>query len=69
MPSKTSVETMRSSVTMSRYSPWKATSNPSFAVITYRHVPPTRRSTSALVTAPWSPAHQRLISSGVVHAL
>lgn len=28
IPSKTSVDTMRSSVTMSRYSPWKATWNP-----------------------------------------
>ena len=34
MPSKTSVETIRSSGTISRYSPWKATSNSPCAVIT-----------------------------------
>ena len=34
MPSNTSVFTSRSSGTISRYSPWKATSNPSFASIT-----------------------------------
>jgi hypothetical protein len=32
-PSKTSVETIRSPGTISRYSPWNATSNPPFAVI------------------------------------
>src|SRR5206468_8110932 len=51
------------------YSPWKATSKPPLATITYRHVPPTRRSISASVTSPRSPLHQRLTSSGVVHAL
>lgn len=34
MPSKTSVCTIRSGTSISRYSPWKATSNPSFAVMT-----------------------------------
>src|ERR1700680_190346 len=69
MASKISIDTTRSFGMTSRYSPWKATSNPPFAIITYRHLPPTRRSTSAIVTSPRSPAHQRLISSGVVHAL
>ena len=69
MPSKTSVLTIRSFGTISRYSPWKPTSKPPFAVITYRHVPPTRRSISASVTSPRCPLHQRLTSSGVVHAL
>ncbi len=68
MASKISVETIRSSGTISWYSPWNATSKPPFAIITYRQVPPTRRSTSAEVTSPRSPLHQRLISSGVVQA-
>ena len=34
----------------------------------YRHFPPGCRSTSIEVTSPRSPAHQRVISSGVVHA-
>src|SRR5215210_2894406 len=54
---------------ISRYSPWKATSNPSSVTITYRHAPPTRRSISATVISPRFPLHQRLTSSGVVHAL
>jgi hypothetical protein len=64
--SYTSVVTSRSSGTISRYSPWKATSKPSLAVITYRQAPPTRRSTSTLVTVPRSPLHHREISSGSV---
>src|SRR6266540_2283511 len=54
---------------ISRYSPWKPTSNPSSAIMTYRHVPPTRRSISTMVTSPRLACHQRLTSSGVVHAL
>src|SRR5919106_953760 len=67
-PSYTSVETIRSFGTISRYSPWNATSKPPCATITYRHMPPTRKSISALVTWPRWPLHQRLTSSGVVHA-
>ncbi len=67
-PSKTSVQTIRSAGTISRYSPWKATSNPAFAVITKRQAPPTRRSMSTLVTSPRSPLHQRRTSSGSVQA-
>src|SRR5881296_3260270 len=59
---------MRSLGTISRYSPWKPTSNPSSATITYRHSPPTRRSISATVISPRFACHQRLTSSGVVHA-
>src|SRR5215217_6496580 len=69
MPSYTSVETIRSFGTISRYSPWKATSNPPSVTITYRHMPPTRRSISATFISPRWPLHQRLTSSGVVHAL
>src|SRR5918994_608761 len=69
MPSKTSVATIRSFGTISRYSPWKAASNPSSVTITYRQVPPTRRSTSATVTSPRFPLHQRPTNSGSVHAL
>src|SRR5215217_2415059 len=69
MPSYTSVETIRSFGTISRYSPWKATSDPPSVTITYRHAPPTRRSISAIVISPRFPLHQRLMSSGVVHAL
>src|SRR5918994_6231527 len=69
MPSKTSVVTIRSFGTISRYSPWKPTSTPSQITITYRHRPPTRRSISATVTSPRFAFHQRLTSSGVVHAL
>src|SRR5215217_6417011 len=69
MPSYTSVATIRSFGTISRYSPWKAASNPSSFTITYRQVPPTRRSISATVTSPRFPLHQRLTSSGVVQAL
>jgi hypothetical protein len=68
IPSYTSVETIRSFSTMSRYSPWKATSNPPSVTMTQRHVPPTLRSTSATVTSPRFADHQRLMSSGVVHA-
>src|SRR5215203_1695137 len=68
-PSYTSVETIRLFGTISRYSPWKATSKPSSVTITYRHAPPTRRSISAIVISPRFPLHQRLTSSGVVHAL
>src|SRR5687767_13965917 len=60
---------MRSSGTISRYSPWNATSNPSSVTITQRHFPPSRRSTSATVAVPRLACHQRLMSSGVVHAL
>src|ERR671916_2632953 len=60
---------MRSLGTISRYSPWKATSNPPSVTIAHRHRPPTRRSISATVTSPRSPAHQRLTNSGSVHAL
>src|SRR5918997_5169836 len=60
---------MRSFGAISRYSPWKATSNPPSVTITYRHAPPTRRSISAIVISPRFPLHQRLTSSGVVHAL
>src|SRR6266566_5808684 len=67
-PSYTSVETIRSFGTISRYSPWKPTSNPSSVTLTYRHMPPTRRSISALFTSPRFACHQRLTSSGVVHA-
>ena len=67
-PSNTSVYTSRSSGTTSRYWPWKATSPPPSAAITYRHLPPTRRSISATVTWPRFPLHQRLTSSGVVQA-
>ena len=49
-------------------SPWKAASVPPSSTITLRHLPPARRSTSTEVTSPWPPLHQRLISSGVVHA-
>src|SRR5215217_901167 len=69
MPSYTSVATIRSFGTISRYSPWKAASNPSSVTITHRHAPPTCRSISATVTSPRFPLHQRLTSSGVVHAL
>src|ERR671911_373375 len=69
MPSKTSVVTIRSFGTISRYSPWKPTSTPSQITITYRHTPPTRRSISATVTSPRFAFHQRVTSSGVVHAL
>ena len=67
-PSKISVFTSFSFGTTSRYSPWNATSNPSFAVITYRQAPPTRRSTSTLVTSPRSPLHHCEIRSGSVYA-
>src|ERR687894_2043196 len=60
---------MRSFGTISRYSPWKATSNPSSVTITHRQTPPTRRSISTIVVSPRFPLHQRLTSSGVVHAL
>src|SRR6266568_6386938 len=60
---------MRSFGTISRYSPWKPTSKPSSVTITYRQAPPTRRSISAIVTSPRFACHQRLTSSGVVHAL
>src|SRR5918998_4463066 len=60
---------IRSFGTISRYSPWKATSNPPSVTITYRHAPPTRRSIAAIVISPRFPLHQRLTSSGVVHAL
>ena len=69
MPSKTSVETIRSFGTSSRYSPWKPTSSPSSVIMTERHLPPTRRSISAIVTSPRFAFHQRFTSSGVVHAL
>src|SRR6185437_387853 len=49
--------------------PWKPTSMPSFATITYRHAPPTRRSISHAVSSPRFACHQRRTSSGVVHAL
>src|SRR5829696_3905486 len=42
---------------------------PSSVTITHRHAPPTRRSISAIVISPRFPLHQRLTSSGVVHAL
>jgi hypothetical protein len=67
MPSNTSVETIRSFGTISRYSPWNATSAPSLAVIAERQRPPTRRSISATVSSPWFPAHHRFTSSGVVY--
>src|SRR5687767_12371442 len=60
---------MRSSGTISRYSPWNATSKPSSVTITQRHLPPSRRSTSASVAVPRLACHQRLMRSGVVHAL
>src|ERR671917_1065144 len=60
---------IRSFGTISRYSPWKATSNPPSVTIAHRHRPPTRGSISATVTSPRSPAHQRLTNSGSVHAL
>src|SRR5881397_1639714 len=60
---------MRSLGTTSRYSPWKPTSNPSSVTMTERHLPPTRRSISTTVTSPRFACHQRLTSSGVVHAL
>src|SRR5918997_5783466 len=60
---------MRSFGAISRYSPRKATSNPSSVTITHLHEPPTRRSISAIVVSPRFPLHQRLTSSGVVHAL
>src|ERR687893_1304202 len=60
---------MRSFGTISRYSPWKATSNPPSVTITHLHKPPTRRSISAIVVSPRFPLHQRLTRSGVVHAL
>ena len=69
MPSKTSVDTIRSFGTISRYSPWKPTSIPPSAIITQRHVPPTRRSISAIVTSPRFAFHHRFTSSGVVQAL
>src|SRR2546426_7520829 len=53
---------------MSRYSPWKPNSEPSAVTLTYRQIPPTRRSISALFTSPRFACHQRLTSSGVVHA-
>jgi hypothetical protein len=58
--------TIRSFGSISRYSPWKATSCPPVAIITYRHMPPTLRSISHEVISPRSPLHQRLTSSGVV---
>src|SRR5215218_8296009 len=60
---------MRSVGRISRYSPWKPTSTPPSATIAYRHLPPTRRSISAVVISPRLACHQRLTSSGVVHAL
>ncbi|HSM61600.1 MAG TPA: hypothetical protein VK849_12415 [Longimicrobiales bacterium] len=69
MPSNTSVKTMRSSGTSSRYWPWNATSKPASVIITQRHLPPTRRSTTAVVTSPLLADQQRSISPGVVHAL
>src|SRR6266540_646989 len=60
---------MRSLGTISRYSPWNPTSKPPSATITYRHLPPTRRSISASVTSPRLACHQRLTSSGAVNAL
>jgi transposase len=66
--SKTWVVTIRSLGTISRYWPWKATSTPPAATITYRHLPPTRRSISTVVVSPWRPLHQRLTSAGVVQA-
>src|ERR1700704_5682458 len=42
---------------------------PLSVTLTYRHAPPTRRSISAIVTRPRFACHQRLTSSGVVHAL
>src|SRR6476659_9241959 len=67
-PSYVSVETTRSFGTTSRYSPWKPTSVPSPVTITYLHAPPGRRSISATVISPRFACHQRLTSSGVVHA-
>src|SRR5919198_305894 len=63
-----SVETIRSFGTISRYSPWKPTSVPSSVTITERHLPPTRRSISAIVASPRFACHHCLTSSGVVHA-
>src|SRR5918996_2111155 len=60
---------MRSFGTISRYSPWKPTSDPSSVTLTYRHLPPTRRSIWALVTSPRFACHHRFTSSGVVTAL
>src|SRR5918992_4459693 len=60
---------MRSFGTISRYSPWKPTSKPPSATMTYRHLPPTRRSISAIVASPRLACHHRLTSSGVVYAL
>ena len=54
-PSYISVDTIRSLGTISRNSPWKPTSKPSLATITYRHLPPTRRSISQVVTSPRFP--------------
>src|SRR4051794_27214424 len=59
---------MRSRGTISRYSPWKATSKPSEATITYRHAPPSRRSMSQDCIVPRRPGHQRETSSGSVNA-
>src|SRR6476620_8730050 len=55
--------------TISRYSPWNATSMPLSVTLTYRQAPPTRRSISATVTWPRLACHQRLTKSGVVQAL
>src|ERR671916_574147 len=60
---------IRSLGTISRSSPWKATSTPPSVTIAHRHRPPTRRSTSATVTSPRFPLHQRPTNSGSVHAL
>jgi Ca-activated chloride channel family protein len=68
IPSNASVKTIRSSGAISTYSPLNATSKPPWAVMTKRHLPPTRRSTSATVTVPRLPAHHRRISAGSVHA-
>src|SRR5690606_25764716 len=57
---------IRSGASISRYSPWKATSSPSFVAMTYRQEPPTRRSTVAEVTVPCRPAHHRSMSAGSV---
>src|SRR5262249_37198142 len=62
------VETSRSVGRTSRYSPWNATSKPSGVTLTYRQVPPTRRSISQIVISPRFACHQRFTSSGVVNA-
>ena len=42
---------------------------PPSATMTYRHMPPTRRSISQTIIAPRFACHQRFTNSGVVHAL